>query len=182
MAKDRKIDYVILGLLSHESLSGYDIKKRIDSGISFFWKGSFGSIYPALTALEESGFVKKKTDSKSSANREKYIYSITRQGRKHLKSWLEESTASNDLKYESLLKVIFGGNAKPEITIATIQRFEEETKENLAILKMYQATLKESLDNYDHIYYYLTVSFGVKTYEGYLKWCKEAYAMLNEAG
>ena len=58
MAKDRKIDLVILGLLSHEDLTGYDIKKQIDSGISFFWKGSFGSIYPALSEMEKSGFVK----------------------------------------------------------------------------------------------------------------------------
>ena len=48
MAKERKIDMVILGLLSHEDLTGYDIKKRIDGAISFFWKGSFGNIYPAL--------------------------------------------------------------------------------------------------------------------------------------
>ena len=29
MAKDRKIDLVILGLLAHEDLTGYDIKKLI---------------------------------------------------------------------------------------------------------------------------------------------------------
>ena len=53
MAKDRKIDMVILGLLSHDDLTGYDIKKQIDRSIRFFWKGSFGSIYPALAELEK---------------------------------------------------------------------------------------------------------------------------------
>ena len=57
MAKDRKIDLVILGLLAHDDLTGYDIKKRIDGAISFFWKGSFGSIYPALGAMEKDGLV-----------------------------------------------------------------------------------------------------------------------------
>ncbi|MDE6129590.1 MAG: PadR family transcriptional regulator, partial [Lachnospiraceae bacterium] len=51
MANERKIDMVILGLLSHEPLTGYDIKKRIDGAIRFFWKGSFGSIYPALNTM-----------------------------------------------------------------------------------------------------------------------------------
>ena len=41
MAKVRKIDLVIPGLLTHEDLTGYDIRKRIDGGIRFFWKGSF---------------------------------------------------------------------------------------------------------------------------------------------
>ena len=30
MERERKIDMVILGLLNHEDLTGYDIKKRID--------------------------------------------------------------------------------------------------------------------------------------------------------
>ena len=36
MAREKKIDMVILGLLNHEELTGYDIKKRIDGAISFF--------------------------------------------------------------------------------------------------------------------------------------------------
>ena len=56
MAKDRKIDVVILGLLSHENLTGYDIKKRLDGAVGYFWKGSFGNIYPSLAAMEKEGF------------------------------------------------------------------------------------------------------------------------------
>ena len=63
MAKDRKIDMVILGLLSHESLTGYDIKKRIDGAIRFFWKGSYGSIYPALAAMETEGLVTRVAET-----------------------------------------------------------------------------------------------------------------------
>ena len=70
MGKDRKIDMVILGLLSHEDLTGYDIKKQIDEAIGFFWKGSFGSIYPALSDMEKNGFIKKLPD-KNSSGREK---------------------------------------------------------------------------------------------------------------
>ena len=41
MARERKIDMVILGLLSHENLTGYDIKKRIDGAINLFLEGKF---------------------------------------------------------------------------------------------------------------------------------------------
>ena len=30
MANTKKMDYVLLGLLSHESMTGYEIKKRLD--------------------------------------------------------------------------------------------------------------------------------------------------------
>ena len=80
MAKDRKIELVILGFLAHEDLTGYDIKKRIDGSISFFWKGSFGSIYPALSDMEQQGLVKRKK-SDNSGGREKIAYHLTKKVR-----------------------------------------------------------------------------------------------------
>lgn len=182
MAKDRKIDMVILGLLAHENLTGYDIKKRIDNGIGFFWKGSYGSIYPALSAMEKEGLVQKVRLSEEIKGREKIPYEITNDGKKTLISWLEDSKAVNDLKYETLLKIFFGGVTDPEISIKTIEEFEWEIKESLQLLRMYKENLAKVLDEKDHVYYYLTVSFGVETYEGYLRWCREAKELLKEMG
>ena len=180
MAKDRKIDMVILGLLAHENLSGYDIKKRIDNGIKFFWKGSFGSIYPSLSAMEKEGLVQKADTGENSGGREKICYSITADGKKALISWLEDTKAVNDMKYETLLKLFFGGVTDVQKSINTINAFENEISASLEMLKMYQANLSKVLDNKDHVYYYLTVSFGVETYAGYLKWCREAKEMLGK--
>ena len=180
MAKDRKIDMVILGLLAHENLSGYDIKKRIDQSISFFWKGSFGSIYPSLSAMTREGLVEKVEDSEKTGGREKINYAITSQGKEALRSWLEDSRAVNDMKYETLLKLFFGGVAEPQISINNINAFENEVRESLHILKFYQGNLSKVLDNPDHMYYYLTASFGVETYEAYLRWCTKARKMLEK--
>ena len=94
MSRERKIDMVILGLLSHETLTGYDIKKRIDGAISFFWKGSFGNIYPALQDLEKQGLIIKK--DASTGGRPKNMYQITNRGIKVLTAWIEDEAASND--------------------------------------------------------------------------------------
>ena len=115
MAKDRKIDVVILGLLAHEDLTGYDIKKQIDGAISFFWKGSFGSIYPALSDMEKQGLVKRKKADVTSG-REKIFYQITKKGKDTLKVWLNDEKATNDLKYETLLKMYFGGSEDRSVT------------------------------------------------------------------
>lgn len=185
MAKDRKIDMVILGLLAYENMTGYDIKKMIDEAISFFWKGSFGSIYPALSALQDEGMV-KKTASKSGekkaseTKREKIYYAITKKGETALKTWLSDSKASNDLKYETLLKLFFGGVVDSLVSLNTIKEFEKEIAAELSVLKVYKDNLSKVLDEKDHLYYYLTVSFGVETYEGYLRWCKEAKKMLSK--
>jgi len=179
MAKDRKIDVVILGLLSHEDLTGYDIKKRIDGAISFFWKGSFGSIYPALNAMEEDGLIKSRKAS-DSGNREKILYHITKKGLKTLKSWLEDEHASNELKYETLLKLYFGGVEGADVTIRNIEIFESKVKTDLELLKMYQSNLEKNKDN-DHQYFLLTVMFGIETYEAYLRWCSKARKILKKS-
>lgn len=179
MAKDRKIDMVILGLLSHEPLTGYDIKKRIDTSIHFFWKGSFGSIYPALSDMEMKGLVIKKQNKDKNSNRERIEYSITEQGKELLLNWLKDSKVSNELKYETLLKLFFGGVVDKEVTISNIEQFEQNIRQELQLLKFYQDNLSGMLDEKDHVYYYLTVNFGVEVYEAFLSWCEQAKAMLN---
>ncbi|MBE5841439.1 MAG: PadR family transcriptional regulator [Butyrivibrio sp.] len=179
MAKDRKIDVVILGLLAHEDLTGYDIKKQIDGAISFFWKGSFGSIYPALGEMEKQGLVKRKKSDKSSG-REKIVYQITKDGKETLKAWLNDEKAINDLKYETLLKMYFGGIQDRSVTIRNIEIFEQQVKENLEVLKFYKGNLEKVLDKEDHVHYYLTVLFGIETYEAYLKWCNKAKKIMKE--
>lgn len=178
MSKDRKIDEVILGLLSHEDLTGYDIKKRIDGAVSFFWKGSFGSIYPALKAMEEAGLISsRKTDDPGS--RGKILYHITEKGTSELRTWLGDEQASNELKYETLLKLYFGSVEGPDTAIRNIEMFESKIKTDLELLKIYKGNLEEQLDNGDHMYFLLTVMFGIETYEAYLKWCSKAKKMLK---
>lgn len=177
MARERKIDMVILGLLSHENLTGYDIKKRIDGAINFFWKGSFGNIYPALRDMEQTGLLTKKEESEG--GREKITYRITDEGKKVLKNWLREEQASNELKYETLLKLFFGGADNKKISVHNIEIFEEQIKEDLKVLKSYCKALESAPEDKDHLYFYLTASFGVETYEAYLKWCTKAKRMLQ---
>ncbi|MBO4457692.1 MAG: PadR family transcriptional regulator [Butyrivibrio sp.] len=179
MAKDRKIDAVILGLLSHEDLTGYEIKKRIDGAIGFFWKGSFGNIYPALNDMEKQGLVEKSGGDKSSG-REKFFYHITKKGSDALNDWIADEHAVNELKYETLLKIYFGGAADSSVSVRNIEVFEEQARQNLSILNVFKENLEKVLDTGDHLHYYLTVTFGIETYEAYLRWCDKAKKILSK--
>ena len=178
MAKEKKIDMVILGLLSHEDLTGYDIKKRIDGAVSFFWKGSFGNIYPALKDMESAGFI-EKTDS-SVGGRERIVYHISKSGKEQLVNWLNEEQAANELRYETLLKLFFGAASGRKTAIRNIEAFERQIEDDLKILKLQANILKRDIDDEDHLYYYLTASFGIDTYEAYLKWCTKAKRLLEK--
>lgn len=178
MANTKKMDYVLLGLLSHEPMTGYEMKKRLDTSLRFFWGGSYGSIYPTLSQLEKEGKVTK--ENTSSNGREKISYSITDDGKAALKEWLKKPAEKDELRYETLLKLFFGNETGFEGAKEHIERFEEKCKDELLILNMFAENLSHNLEDDTHKHYYLTVLFGIKTYESYLEWCKEAKVLIKE--
>ena len=179
MAIEKKIDYVILGLLSHEDLTGYKIKKRMDTSLKYFWGASFGSIYPALSDLVERGLADKRNGAENGRN--KLIYSITEEGKKYLKEWLQIPAERDDLRYETLLKLFVGNEAGAAQAISHIDAFQKRIEGELPFLIGASETLRNNIDLDDtHKYYLLTVAFGVKTYRAYLEWCEEAKRLLGE--
>ncbi len=179
MAIEKRTDYVILGLLSHEPLTGYEIKKRIDKTLKFFWNASYGSIYPTLAQLEKENKVTKVETTES--GRDKIVYSITEIGRDALKEWLRFPVEKNELRYETLLKLFFGDNTSVEISIDHINAFEERIIAELPYLKGAVKKLEKIQDcEPAHKYYLLTAKFGVKTYEAYLEWCEETKSVLKD--
>ena len=56
--------------------------------------------------------------------------------------------------------------------------FEKQVEKDLAALQFFRKNLEQVLQEEDHLYYYLTVLFGIETYEAYLKWCVKAKKLL----
>ena len=181
MANEKKLDCVILGLLSHEDLTGYEIKKRIDFGLKLFWSASFGSIYPTLKELVANGLA--VISDTAETDRNKITYSITRRGRQRLKSWLLHPVQKDELRYETLLKLFFADGADIKTAVNHIDNFEAKTKAGLSFLKTAVKNLENMADgNRTHLYYLLTAKFGVKVYETYLDWCEETKNTLRVEG
>jgi len=69
---------IALYLIEQQPRHGYDLIKAIEEKTGGFYSPSPGVVYPALTYLEEAGFVT------SSADGNKKLYTITDEGRAHL--------------------------------------------------------------------------------------------------
>lgn len=178
MANEKKMDQVILGLLSHTDMTGYEIKKTMDTALRYFWSGSYGSIYPTLKTLESKGLV--TSHSFTDNGRDKISYSITEDGKAHLAEWLDKPATRDELHYETLLKLFFADAGSPAQALQHIQAFQETITEGLPFLTQSVQSLKEIQDHPAHMYYMLTAMFGEKVYKAYLEWCKEATDLLQE--
>lgn len=71
---------VALYLIEQQPRHGYDLIKAIEEKSQGFYSPSPGIVYPALTFLEEAGYVT------SAAEGNKKLYTITDEGRAHLSS------------------------------------------------------------------------------------------------
>ena len=180
MANEKKTDYVLLGLLSHEPRTGYEIKKILDSTMHFFWNASFGSIYPTLQKLEQDG--KIQSTRSQDTGREKITYEITPLGREYLKEWLKKPVVKDELRFETLLKLFFGSEVGAFTTLEHIEAFEEKIQKELPILTQYVDTLKAIDSESAHRYYMFTAMFGVKVHQAYLEWCDEIKQYLKKEG
>lgn len=179
MANEKKLDCVILGLLSHEELTGYEIKKRMDTTLKYFWGASYGSIYPTLSDLVERGLATKRANSES--NRNKFTYTITDNGKEYLKQWLALPVEKDEIRYETLLKIFFGNESGDAQVLSHIEDFHKKIQSELPYLLKSQEILSNILnEDTAHKYYLLTVEFGIKTYQAYLEWCEEAENILSK--
>lgn len=103
--------YVILGMVSREPRSGYEIKALVDDTTRFFWAASYGQIYPELKRLAKAGLVEGIDAPRG--ERKRTVYKITADGTAALKDWLRQAPATYEMREEGLLKLFFAGVLPP---------------------------------------------------------------------
>ncbi len=176
MAKTNKTHYAILGMLSIAPMSGYEIRQVMQQSTANFWSESDGQLYPALTALITLGFVLCKADKTSA--RQKKVYNITTKGRTALKKWLAQKPETHIIRNEFMLKLFFGANVSPTISLEHVQAHRYQTK---AMLFQFAETKKqlahEYKDSFHLPYWEMSIQYGVELAEAKLKWCDD---VINE--
>jgi DNA-binding PadR family transcriptional regulator len=107
------LGYAILGLLSREDLSGYDLTRRMKGRVGYFWSARHSQIYPELARLEEGGYVTHSVVEQQERP-DKKIYKITAEGLAALKEWVVEPPVPKPSREELVLKAYSIWLADPE--------------------------------------------------------------------
>ncbi len=178
MSKTSKTAYAILGMLTIEPMSGYDIRQLMQKSTAHFWSESDGQLYPALANLTELEWITCKLAKKNT--RDKKIYSITKKGRTELKKWLTEEALTFSVRDEFLLKLFFGANIAPRINAEHIAARRYQVKSSIAQLKATKDYLMQEEKNSPHLTYWLmSLDYGIKLAQAKLAWCDEVINKLN---
>jgi DNA-binding PadR family transcriptional regulator len=164
------LEFIILGTLFQNKLTGYDIRKCIESGIGMFYKASFGSIYPLLSKLTEQGLV--LCEEAENGNRRQKYYSITQKGKEHFEAWLSAEKPTEPGAEAFMAKVFFFDMLDKKSVKAQMVNFQKGIEDYLKELCVKKERYL-SLPNQNEFYYKLsTLYFGIAKLQGYLEWCK----------
>lgn len=179
MIRSNKTRFAVLGILSIDASSGYDIKKMMEKRTNHFWREGDGSIYPVLKQLLKEEMVTYKLGNAES-DKPKKIYTITKKGKIELRKWLDEDPVLLQSRNELLLKVFFGANMSSDITVNHIQKFRQQVKDNLNCYNETSKKMKKNKLSGHDLYQYLTLQAGIFYSEASLKWSEESLKLLEK--
>jgi PadR family transcriptional regulator, regulatory protein AphA len=174
-----KTRYSILGALSFEPMSGYDIKNWLSNVTGAFWSESDGQIYPTLAQLLKDKLVSCLDDT-GSGNRPRKVYSITKEGLRALKQWLiipaQESTARSEL----ILKLFYGKNLSKKDYIAHLERQQKLSEEKLEFYLAKQKHIQEEHNSTDAFYWLQTIRSAIYHAKADVAWCKDTLKVVTK--
>ena len=106
-------------------MSGYDIKKLVDVGLSHFWNENYGQIYPTLDQLVKDGLATRMAERKS-GKRQRFVYTITRKGKDVFREWMGEPTDAPVVRNELQLKFFLGSSLPKNVSIRLIEEYRSK--------------------------------------------------------
>jgi PadR family transcriptional regulator AphA len=137
------IRYAILGLLSWQPLSGYDLKKIISESEVFYWSGNNNQIYTALIRLHDAGLVTRQVQQQESLPAKK-IYSITQRGREDLRRWVLSTIELPEVHKTFLIQLACAEGLTSQELDVLLGRYEDEISLKL---RMQERMQKEQLNH-----------------------------------
>jgi len=125
---------IALALIDEQPRHGYDIIKVFEEKTAGWYSPSPGIVYPTLTYLEEAGYLTSRSDGS------KRLYSITAEGRAHLKdnrafadALIERLTAAGERMAQQREEMDDGrhGSRMPRLVRAAMENLRDVAVERL---------------------------------------------------
>jgi PadR family transcriptional regulator, regulatory protein AphA len=176
------IKYAILGFLSWRSFTGYDIKKIIADSTGFYWSGNNNQVYTSLVQLHRDGLVTSEIQYQERYPSRK-VYSITDQGRKELKSWVQSAPEPAQIRKSFLVQLAWADQLDPAEMDRLLEKYEYEVKMQLMMLKEQikrGSTISPARTPREKYLWEMISRNYILAYETELGWVKEVRSGMKE--
>lgn len=126
------IKYAILGILSIQPQTGYDLKKRFTESAALYWSGNNNQIYRTLSQLLQEHLASKEVQLQEKAPT-KSIYTITEKGRAELKNWILSVPEPPEYRSTFLIRLMWAGHLEADELDSLLAQYEQHVEIQLLL-------------------------------------------------
>lgn len=175
------LEHAILVALAERTGSGYELARRFDKSIGFFYGASHQQIYRTLKRMDGDGWVSCEIVPQQ-GRPDKKVYSIGTDGRAELRRWLAEPSNPTVLRDELSLKIRGASHGDVGALIEDVRRHRAEHRLRLELYRQLEA--REFPDSVADLtgmalHQYLVQRGGIVLEEGLIAWHTEILRALE---
>ena len=178
------LSHALMTSLLEKSSSGYDLARRFDKSIGFFWHATHQQIYRELARMEKAGWIASEAAPDGGKTR-KRIYRVLSDGQQELQRWAREPAAPMDMRDELMVRLRADAVVGP---LGLDIELERRLALHQAKLKAYRAIEqrdfgadKQPLTREAQIQH-MILKTGIMYEESWITWSREAIAVLRQGG
>ena len=177
------LEHAILVSLLEQPSSGYDLARRFDRSIGFFWKATHQQIYRVLGRMTDAGWVSVSTVA-GEGRPDSKVYAPSDEGRAELSRWLAEPTDPQTVRHDLAVKIRGSAFGDREAVLKDVARHQEQ---HTAQLELYQQIEARDFPDPDRLSghelaQYLVLRGGIVQEQAFLEWYREVLdALSNDA-
>lgn len=177
------LSHAIMTALLDDELSGYDLMRKFETSLGFFWAASHQQIYQELKKLARQGWL-SATAVAQDGRPDKIVYALTDAGRRGLEEWVREQSRCKPAKDDLFVKLYNIGHCDPAPVIDELHERRALHRQRLSLYeKIRERHYQEPSQLPDtRKGIYLALLAGIRQERMFLEWCDEALALLSQLG
>ena len=176
------LEHAIMVSLTEHPASGYDLARRFERSIGFFWGATHQQIYRVLKRMGDAGWVEVEAVEQE-GRPDKKVYTVTPRGHEELRHWLAAPTDPAPMRSELAVKL--RGASLGDIT-ALRDEIERHRDGAARQLDAYRAIEKRDFPHPARLtgrdlHQYLVLRGGIRVEQGLVDWYEEILGALGAA-
>ncbi|MEW2080315.1 PadR family transcriptional regulator [Streptomyces sp. NPDC005283] len=125
------LEHAILVSLLEKPGSGYELARRFDRSIGYFWTATHQQIYRVLKRMESDGWIDVR-EVPQQARPDKKEYSVAEPGLAALSQWLHEPIEPESVRHDLAVKIRGAAFDDPAALIREVERHHQAHTSRLA--------------------------------------------------
>ena len=172
------LDHALLVSLLEKPSSGYELARRFDRSIGYFWHATHQQIYRVLSRMEASQWIHADVRAGETAPDRK-VFTVTKGGRAELSRWMAEPLDPEGTRNALMVKMRGAAFGDPRDLIAELEHHRATHANRLTCYRIIEARDFAGTLDPQRALQYMVHKAGLRFEQGWLEWCEEALDLLR---